>query len=312
MQTIPVATQSQASADTSTQAGPRQLRLVPSDADIRRALEQHELTATEHLLLQYVCALSLQEGYCWASQEHLAKLARCCVRTLRDVVAALCGRGLLETTRSREGLRYLPQWAALGLAIDPLRTRKRRPASPAVPDRQSLPVLPDQQSDQRSQAAAAAAAPMRDNPQRPAAGPHGGGTVNAAARASPRQGAVRSCRPPTLTPEDARSLLAMPEGLEALKLLESNRLAPDESAWAIAKVRSYQPESAVRLLAVILRDDLEPYRTRRAEGLHRPPDKPAPAFVRPRAAPRAPPEIVVEPRHGVSEESRQRFARYVS
>lgn len=115
-----------------------------SDAEIRRALERLELTAREHMLLERLCGLSLQEGYAWLNQDDLAALVRCSVRTLHDTTKSLRERGLLETTLSREGLSYRPQWEAIGLeGLGSERERSgQRPAKSADPDRQNLPMPP--------------------------------------------------------------------------------------------------------------------------------------------------------------------------
>jgi hypothetical protein len=115
-----------------------------SDAEIRRALERLDLTAREHMLLERLCILSLQEGYAFMGQEKLAALLRCSERTLRATTRRLCKRGLLRASLFREGLSYLPQWEAIGLeGPDSERERSgQRPAKSADPDRQNLPMPP--------------------------------------------------------------------------------------------------------------------------------------------------------------------------
>jgi hypothetical protein len=107
-----------------------------TDAEIRRALERHDLDAREHMLLERLCGLSLQQGYAWLNQDDLAALVRCSVRTLYDTTTRLCKRGLLETTLTLRGLHYFPQWSAIGLERD-----GQRSAKSADPDRQNLPML---------------------------------------------------------------------------------------------------------------------------------------------------------------------------
>lgn len=107
-----------------------------TDAEIRRALERQELTAREHMLLERLCGLSLQEGYAWINRDDLAALVRCSVRTLYETTRSLCERGLLETTLTLKGLRYFPQWEAIGLERS-----GQESASSADPDRQVLPML---------------------------------------------------------------------------------------------------------------------------------------------------------------------------
>lgn len=115
-----------------------------TDAEVRRALERHELTAREQMQLERLCSLSLQEGYAFIGQVELARLLRCSVRTLNAVTKRLCTRGMLETTLLRDGLRYRPLWEAIGLeGPDSERERSgQRSANPADPDRQILPMHP--------------------------------------------------------------------------------------------------------------------------------------------------------------------------
>jgi hypothetical protein len=63
-----------------------------TDAEIRRALERLDLTMREHMLLERLCGLSLQEGYAWPHQDELARLVRCSVRTPYETTTRLCAR----------------------------------------------------------------------------------------------------------------------------------------------------------------------------------------------------------------------------
>lgn len=108
-----------------------------TDAEISFALQRLELTAREHMLLERLCKLSLQEGFAWPGQDELKRLVRSCENTLRATTRRLCERGLLQTTLIREGLRYFPQWDVIGLESSALRTAK-----PAVQEPQNLRMHP--------------------------------------------------------------------------------------------------------------------------------------------------------------------------
>lgn len=108
-----------------------------NDAQLREALEGlPDLTLLQEQLLYRALALSRLRGYAWLGRAEMAKLLRCCDRTLRTAIKALCARGLLAVTYGEGGISWHPRWDRLGLGDTPEHVAAR-----ATVSRQKLPPL---------------------------------------------------------------------------------------------------------------------------------------------------------------------------